>query len=58
MLKIHKKMKHEEGGGYKCNYCDYQTTYTGSLNVHVKAIHEGAKHFCTQCTYKTSIKPN
>ena len=50
MLKIHKKMKHKEGVGYKCNFCDYQTTYTGSLNV----IHEGAEHFCTQCTYKTS----
>ena len=39
---------------YKCDHCDFVTTQSDNLDVHIKSIHE---HFCQWCDFVSS-SPN
>ena len=52
VLKEHKESKHESVV-CKCNLHRYKATANGSLNGHVKALHEEFQYFRSQCEYET-----
>ena len=37
-------------------FCDYKATKKGSLQQHVKFIHDGVKHNCEFCDHKATQK--
>jgi len=43
---------------YKCNQCDYQSSYKWSFKEHVKFRHEGIKHACHLCNNQFSTPRN
>jgi hypothetical protein len=43
---------------FSCNNCDYKATQSGSLKVHVMAIHQGIRFPCQVCDYKGTTKGN
>ena len=45
-----------EEGKFSCNKCDSQFTRLGSLQQHVKSIHDGIKYPCGQCEYQATEK--
>ena len=45
-----------EEGKFSCNKCESQFTRLGSLQQHVKSIHDGIKYPCGQCEYQATEK--
>ena len=39
-----------------CPHCEYKSTEKGSLQRHIKSVHEGKKFPCPQCEYKATVK--
>ena len=35
----------------KCKHCDKTFTQSGTLNRHVKVLHEGVRYQCSKCEY-------
>ena len=43
----------------KCDQCSYEGRNTGTLNDHIKAVHEKVKrYFCDTCDYAAYFKGN
>ena len=37
---------------FQCSYCVYKSSHAGTLNRHVKAVHEGVKYQCQHCNFE------
>ena len=55
-LRYHKGVNHAEKRFYICVLCDYSTTCSSNLKVHMNGVHGGIRYPCDQCDYsaKTS----
>ena len=43
-------------GNVKCKDCEKTFTQSGTLNRHVKAVHEGVRYQCLKCEYSAAHK--
>ena len=41
---------------HQCSQCDYKAPRKGTLQTHIKSVHEGQKIPCPQCEYKATQK--
>ena len=41
-----------------CPHCNHKTARKGTLQKHIKAVHEGQTLTCKLCHYKTAVKSN
>ena len=49
-----KDNKRALGKRFPCPHCEYKATAKGSLQKHIKSIHEGQKFPCPHCEYKAA----
>ena len=50
----HANSVHERNREYSCEQCYYSSSRKYNLLQHVTAVHEGIKHNCDQCDYRSS----
>ena len=43
---------------HQCLQCDYKSSQQGTLQRHIKLVHEGKKFQCPQCEHKATQKGN
>ena len=56
VLSVHLRTHDPAGKAFKCGHCDYKSNQRGTLNIHVKALHEKSiKLYCSfpECSYST-----
>ena len=53
-----KDNKRALGKLFPCPHCEYKATKKGSLQGHIKSVHDGQKFQCPNCEYKATIKGN
>jgi hypothetical protein len=52
MSSVHPNMKPIK---YKCDHCEYVSSYKGTLKIHVKGLHLNKKYLqCPRCDFSTS----
>ena len=59
-LKEHMNGVHLNIKPFKCNECDFASAYSSTLSGHVKAMHNGERHYCPypNCSHYAKYKGN